>query len=242
MMLTTSAKFSARLGASSPSSTEASAPPRGTRPTLAPACAANGRSATAMARRPSRSSTYTPTAAATAREGTTGGPLCRSTSRPSSSSSMSRTSLGCGSWVVWSTIDTSSAQHRLEGVAERVRAERLGDQEQRAGRLRQLAHLRRTLAGDEPERDADPVGAQLVQQVDAVHLRHVPVREHQVGVLVDDHVQRLGAVGGLDDVVVVVACLAQGAHDDRAHDPTVVGDQDLHDCLISIWSVVTPCW
>ena len=43
-----------------------------------------------------------------------------------------------------------------------------------------------------------------------------------------DLVQRVAAVLGLDDVVVVVAGLAQGADDDLPHDAAVVGDQDLH--------------
>ena len=44
----------------------------------------------------------------------------------------------------------------------------------------------------------------------------------------DDLGQRVGAVLGLDDVVVVVTGLAQGADDDLPHDAAVVGDQDLH--------------
>ena len=57
----------------------------------------------------------------------------------------------------------------------------------------------------------------------------------------DDLRQRVGAVLGLDDVVVVVPGLAQGADDDLPHDAAVVGDQDLHSGPPFGLSVVQ-CW
>ena len=51
---------------------------------------------------------------------------------------------------------------------------------------------------------------------------------HEVGLLRGDLVQGVAAVLGLDDVVVVVTGLPQGADDDLPHDAAVVGDKDLH--------------
>ena len=79
-----------------------------------------------------------------------------------------------------------------------------------------------------PNGTAEPDGAQRLQALDAGHVRHVPVGQDQVRLLGRDLGQRVGAVLGLDDVVVVVAGLPQGADDDLPHDAAVVGDQDLH--------------
>src|SRR5690606_32920454 len=64
--------------------------------------------------------------------------------------------------------------------------------------------------------------------VDAVHLGHVPVGQHEVGPLVAGGRERLGAVRGLEDLPAAEAGLAQGADDDRPHHAAVVGDEDSH--------------
>jgi hypothetical protein len=70
---------------------------------------------------------------------------------------------------------------------------------------------------------------QRLQELDAGHLRHVPVREDHVGLLAADEAERLPAVAGLDDVSARVGARAgQRALDDHAHGLAVVDDEDLH--------------
>src|SRR3546814_12682006 len=62
--------------------------------------------------------------------------------------------------------------------------------------------LFRSLRRDEAERDRGTRGAQLREQVDAVHLWHVPVRQDEVGRGLGDLGERVGAVLGLDDLEI----------------------------------------
>ena len=92
-----------------------------------------------------------------------------------------------------------------------------------------------------PNGTADPEDAQRLQALDAGHVRHVPVRQDQVRLLRRHLGQRVGAVLGLDDVVVVVPGLTQRADDDLPHDAAVVGDEDLHSGT-PFWLCVVQCW
>ena len=73
------------------------------------------------------------------------------------------------------------------------------------------------------------IGADRLEQAEAVEVGHVPVREHQVGAQGLDLGQALGAIFALGDFGVVVPGLTQGTDDDHAHGAAVVGDYDLHD-------------
>src|SRR3712207_6038285 len=145
----------------------------------------------------------------------------------------------------WAAARARSRDDPVQGVLEGVLVERLGDEEDGAGVGRLLPHLRGALGGHEAEGHLRAGRAQRLQALDAGHLGHVPVRQDQVRLLGPDQVERLPAVLGLDDVVVVVARLAERADDDLPHDTAVVGDQDLHGCGTSFrWACgagAAPC-
>src|SRR5215211_7704706 len=199
------------------------APPAGIRPRAAPTYAVSGKSIRTTADSSFLSSTYTAVLGPSFAAGSTAGPLATVTSRPSRPSKRSLTALFVGMGMA-----LSSAQHRREGVLERLRGERLDDDEGGTGVLRQLPHVGRALRGHEAERHLRSTGAQGAQELDAGQVRHVPVREHQVRHLAADLGQRICAVDGLHDVVAVEPGLPQRPDDDLPHHPTVVGDEDLH--------------
>src|ERR1700761_9543928 len=155
-----------------------------------------------------------------------GSPGATLQSRPSRSSKRLRTVRDAG---ITEVSDMAiSSQNWSKDLIKTFSREWLDDEERRAGRLGLLLHLRRALGGDEAELDLVAGRAQLAEHLDAGHLRHVPVRDDQVGILGGGLVQGLLPVRGLDQVVTVEPGLPQRTGDDLAHDPAVVGDQDLH--------------
>src|SRR4051794_39165424 len=155
-----------------------------------------------------------------------GSPVATLQSRPSRSSKRFRTVREPGITEV-SDMAVSS-QNWSKDLIKTFSRERLHDEKCGSGGLRLLLHLRRALGRDEAELDLVAGRAQFAQNVDAGHLRHVPVGDDQVGALRRRLVQCLLAVRGLDQVVIAESGLPQRAGDDLTHDPAVVRDQDLH--------------
>jgi hypothetical protein len=67
---------------------------------------------------------------------------------------------------------------------------------------------------------------QRADELDAVHLRHVPVGDHHVDVSGVEPVDPFAAVAGLDDLGVPE--LVQGVDDDSAHRRRIVDHEKTH--------------
>src|SRR3546814_20683509 len=109
-----------------------------------------------------------------------------------------------------------------DDLSEVVSGERLGQQELSACADRLLTHLGGGFGRDEPEAYFVPCRPKGLQELDPVHVGHVPVAEDQVGLLGLDGGEGFGAVGGLTKGAVSEAGLATGAGDKHAPGPAVV--------------------
>src|SRR5262245_14744105 len=88
-----------------------------------------------------------------------------------------------------------------KNLAQVVLVERLLDHEVDAALARLLVAELAPPAGDQHGRDSTVALFDLRQQLPAVHIGHAKVGDHQVVGVGGEHLERLGAVGGLRDVV-----------------------------------------
>src|SRR6476620_6628506 len=125
---------------------------------------------------------------------------------------------------------------RHEDAAERLlegfHREGLRDQELCAAVRRLLTHRGRPLGGDEAESHRHPRRLDGREQLDAAHLRHVPVGEHHVERIRLERGHRLCAVARLGDAVPAEAGLPERPDDDHAHCLAVVHHENLHELLL----------
>lgn len=117
--------------------------------------------------------------------------------------------------------------YALDEVEQGQRGERLGEVDVGPGRQAALPVALLRLGGQHHHHGAAGarVGLDRAAHVEAVQPRHHDVEQHQARVLGAHQLQRLHAVAGLDDLVVVAF---EGGVHQRADRRLVVGDQELH--------------
>jgi len=68
--------------------------------------------------------------------------------------------------------------------------------------------------------------AQVAHEVDAVHLRHVPVGDHEIDLAGAQAVEALASVPRFEERLV--AELGQGVDDDAAHRGRIIDNEEAH--------------
>src|SRR5581483_2600795 len=193
----------------------------------APSDAASARSAISATPTSPSSPTKSATAPTVSSSSSRRDVLSIETDRPTRSISRSRIASWIGIGYLVGMVPRGVSDDAVQELLEGLSRERLGEEGLGAGGDRGFAHRRLRLGGDEPERHVGSLGPEDLQELDAVHLGHVPVAQNEHRLLVRDELEGLRTVLGLEELRVRLD-LAHVALDDHPHRPAVVDDEDLH--------------
>ena len=122
---------------------------------------------------------------------------------------------------------SSSAGPAFEGRGERLRRHRLRDVVVQAGRETPLAVALHGIGRQGDDGDATGcasfLGADRARGLEAIHVGHLAIHEHQI---VDGVIESRDGLPAIRDHVDVMSGLLQQAHGDLLIHPIVLGDQN----------------